>query len=322
MDPLISTITFVAGLVFGSFLNVCIYRLPRAIDDDLPLFTALRRSARSLVDPKRSACPGCHAEIAFYDNIPVLSWLLLRGRCRRCGMRISPRYAAVELLLALLFLACYAQFGLTLEALKFCVFSFLLVGLIFTDAETKLLPDALTLPGLIVGLAFSVFVPVHDVVARFLPGMTSILDAVGSWRWLSLGDSLLGAIMGASFIYGSGMFYKLARGVEGMGFGDVKLMAMIGAFVGLKLTLFTIFGASILGALFGLSSVPAVWIKRTRRHIRRGKPASAARRQAWASAKNVYRYYAMPFGVFLGTMALIGVFLGDALFRWYWNRYF
>lgn len=322
MDPLFATIIFVAGLAFGSFLNVCIYRLPRAIDDDLPFFPALGRSARSLVDPKRSACPGCRNEIAWYDNIPVLSWLALRGRCRRCRMRISPRYAVVELLVALLFLACYAQFGLTLETLKFCVFAFLLVGLIFTDAETKLLPDALTLPGLLIGLGFSFFVPVHDIVARFLPGIVSMQDPAESWRWLSLGDSLLGAIMGASFIYGSGMFYKLARGVEGMGFGDVKLMAMIGAFVGLKLTLFTIFGASILGALFGLSSVPAVWIKRTRRHIQRGKPAPLARRQAWASARNVYRYYAMPFGVFLGTMALIGVFLGDALFRWYWNRFF
>jgi len=322
VDPLYATIIFVFGLAFGSFLNVCIYRLPRAINEDLSFFPALRRSAQSLVNPSRSACPGCRQEIAWYDNVPVLSWVMLRGRCRKCGMKISARYAAVELLTALLFIACYAQFGLTLEALKFGVFSFLVIGLIFTDAETKLLPDSLTLPGLAMGLALSLIVPVHDVLARFLPSVISMQYPQESWRWLSFGDAILGAIVGASFIYGSGMMYKLARGVEGMGFGDVKLMAMIGAFLGLKLTLFTIFGASILGALFGLSSVPAVWMKRTRRHMLRGKPVPVARRQAWASARNVYRYYAMPFGVFLGTMSLLAVFAGDWLLQWYWNRYF
>ena len=143
MDPLIASAIFVFGLIFGSFLNVCIYRLPRDL---------------SVSDPPRSACPKCQHQIAFYDNIPVLSWLLLRGRCRSCGASISPRYLLIEFLTGFLFLACYWQFGLTLTALKYCVFAFLLLGLIFTDAETKLLPDTLTLTGLGFCLIFSLLV--------------------------------------------------------------------------------------------------------------------------------------------------------------------
>jgi leader peptidase (prepilin peptidase)/N-methyltransferase len=320
VDPLFATIAFVAGLVFGSFLNVCIYRLPRVPEEGEGLL--FLRSLKSLSNPPRSACPKCGHLIRWYDNVPVLSWMLLRGRCRDCRGPISFRYAAVELLTGLLFLACFAKFDFTLETVKFCLFSFLLTGLIFTDAETKLLPDALTLPGLAAGIVFSVFVPVQDLVARFLPGIFPIADANESWQLLSFGDAVLGAAVGACFIYGSGMAYKLARGVEGMGVGDVKLMAMIGAFVGFKLTLFTIFGASILGALFGLSSIPVVWVKRTRRRMQRqGEPRLLASRRAWHSAKNVYRYYAMPFGVFLGTVALVGVFFGNALLNWYWSRY-
>lgn len=307
MDPLIAATVFAFGLTFGSFLNVCIYRLPRE---------------QSVVSPG-SACPGCGHEIRWYDNVPVLSWLLLRGRCRDCQRPITPRYMAVELLVALMFLGCYAKFDLTLLALKFCVFSFLLIGLIFTDAETKLLPDALTLPGLAIGLVFSVFVRVDDLVTQLLPVFVPTPGVEHSWRLLSLGDAVLGAIVGASFIYGSGMVYKLARGVEGMGLGDVKLMALVGAFLGLKLTLFTIFGASILGAIFGLSSIPTVWIKRTRRRmVRHREPGAVARKRAWESAKKVYRYYAMPFGVFLGSVALAAAFFGNAIFTWYFNRVF
>ncbi len=304
MELIFSITIFVFGLTFGSFLNVCIYRMPRD---------------KSVVFPG-SACPGCGHPIRWYDNVPVLSWLILRGRCRDCKLPISPRYAVVELLTATLFLVCYLRFGLTLETLKYCVFSFLIAGLIFTDAETKLLPDALTLPGLAAGLLFSVFVPVHDVISQAFPELWQ-LNANG-WRMRSLSDALLGALVGASFIYGSGFAYKLARGVEGMGFGDVKLMAMVGAFVGLRLTILTIFAASILGAIFGLSAIPAVWIKRTRRRMIRGhEPRAVASRRAWDSAKNVYRYYAMPFGVFLGSTALAAVFFGKDLLRWYLGFY-
>jgi len=307
VDPLFASAIFLFGLAFGSFLNVCIYRLPRDL---------------SVVSP-RSACPQCKHPIAFYDNIPVVSWLMLGGRCRRCKARISPRYLLIELLTGVLFLACYWFFGLTLFTLKYCVLSFLLLGLIFTDAETKLLPNKLTLPGLALGVIFSWFVPVYDLASQLLPGMLHLHFSMVTVRSLSLVDSLLGAALGASFIYGAGAIYLRWRGMEGMGFGDVKLMAMVGAFLGIKLTVFTIFAASVAGSLFGLGTIFVVWLKRTQRFMRRLATAAAARRRGWRSAQMVYRYYQMPFGVFLGSMALVAFFFGNQLLRWYgqlWYR--
>ena len=302
VDPFYASAIFFLGLAFGSFLNVCIYRLPLDL---------------SVVTP-RSACPRCQRAIAFYDNLPVVSWLILRGRCRHCKARISARYLFVELLTAAVFLGGYAYFALTLTTLKYCVFGFLLLGLIFTDAETKLLPDKLTLPGLALGVLFSLLVPVHDVASQFLPGIVSLpFSADLAARLFSLLDSLLGAALGASFIYGAGAVYLRWRGAEGMGFGDVKLMAMVGAFLGMKLTIFTIFTASLAGSLFGLITVLVVWIKRTHRFRRRLENLQAARRRGWQSAQMVYRHYQMPFGVFLGSMALLAFFVGNQFLRWY-----
>lgn len=306
MDPLLAAAIFVFGLIFGSFLNVCIYRLPRDL---------------SVSDPPRSACPKCGHQIAFYDNIPVLSWLILRGRCRACKSAISPRYLLIELLTGVLFLACYWQFGLTLAALKYCVFAFLLLGLIFTDAETKLLPDKLTLTGLALGLVFSLFVPVNDLASQFLSGTVALpVSSDFSSPILSLIDSLLGAAVGASFLYGVGAIYLRARGIEGMGFGDVKLMGMIGAFLGVKLTIFTIFAASIAGSLFGVSTMLVVWIKRTRRFVHRQHASfEQAHRRAWQSVQ-AFRYFQMPFGVFLGSMAMLAFFFGNRFLHWYWRQ--
>ena len=305
MDPVFASAIFLLGLAFGSFLNVCIYRLPRHL---------------SVVRPG-SACPECQHAIRFYDNVPILSWLLLRGRCRDCKARISPRYLVVELLTGALFLACYAHFGLTLATLKYCVFGFLLLGLIFTDAETHLLPDKMTLPGLGIGLLFSLAVPVNDLASQFLPGLFSLpVSSDISWHLLSLADALLGAAVGASFIYGAGAIYLRARGVEGMGFGDVKLMAMVGAFLGIKLTIFTLFTASIAGSLVGLWTVFVVWIKRTRRRMaRHHESARQARRRAWQSAAIALRRHQMPFGVLLGSMAMVAFFFGNRFLRWYWG---
>jgi leader peptidase (prepilin peptidase) / N-methyltransferase len=305
LDPFVASVTFVFGLLFGSFLNVCIYRMPRGL---------------SVVWPG-SACPNCKTAIQFYDNIPVLSWLILRGRCRHCKALISSRYMLVELLTAGLFLACYAHLGLTLGALKCAVFAFLLLGLIFSDAETKLLPDKLTLPGISIGLIFSLFVPVNDLLMYFLPNAIWLpINAHAEWRFFSLLDALLGAAVGASFIYGVGAIYMRWRGVEGMGFGDVKLMAMIGAFLGVRLTVLTLFAATLAGSFFGIATVLAVWIKRTRRRITRNRESAAiARQRAWQSAQLVYRHYQMPFGVFLGSMALLSFFFGNGFLRWYWG---
>ena len=170
MDPALALAMFALGLAFGSFLNVCIYRLPRGMSTMTP----------------RSACPQCKELIRFYDNVPILSWLILRGRCRNCRSWISPRYLVVELLTGLLFLACYQHFGFALATVKYCALGFLLLGLIFTDAETQLLPDKMTLTGLALGLLFSLFVPVNDLVSQLLPGMISLPAFSTSWRWLSI----------------------------------------------------------------------------------------------------------------------------------------
>ena len=309
MEPFLQAAIFALGLCFGSFLNVCIYRLPRG---------------KSVVTP-RSACPHCGDPIPLYHNLPVLSWLILRGKCRSCKQPISPRYLVIELLTGLLFLGCYTHFGLTLAALKCVVLGYLLLGLVFTDAETKLLPDAMTLPGLVLGIGFSFVVPVNDLASRIMPGLVSpAMRSEISWRIWSLSDSLLGAAVGASFLYGAAAIYLRARGVEGMGFGDVKLMALIGAFLGTKLTVLTIFAASLVGSLFGLSTVLAVWIKRFRRiEARRTSSliisSDQARRRAWQSARLALRYYEMPFGVFLGGMALLSFLFGNRLLHWYWR---
>jgi leader peptidase (prepilin peptidase)/N-methyltransferase len=306
VEPFFAAAIFALGLCFGSFLNVCIYRLPLG---------------KSVVAP-RSACPHCGDLIPLYHNVPVLSWLILRGKCRACKQPISPRYLLIELLTGVLFLSCYSHFGLTLAALKCAVLGYLLLGLIFTDAETKLLPDAMTLPGLALGIAFSLVVPVNDLASRIIPGMVSTaMRSEISWRLWSLSDSLLGAAVGASFLYGAAAIYLRARGVEGMGFGDVKLMALIGAFLGTKLTVLTIFAASLTGSLFGLSTVLAVWIKRLRRNKARATSTSGdeARRRAWQSARLALRYYEMPFGVFLGGMAILSFLFGNRLLHWYWR---
>jgi leader peptidase (prepilin peptidase)/N-methyltransferase len=302
VDPVLALMIFGLGLAFGSFLNVCIHRLPLGL---------------SVVRPG-SACPKCKKPIPFYDNVPLLSWLILRGRCRNCKAAISPRYLLVEVLTGLLWIACYWYFGLTLSTLKYCVFSFLLLGLIYTDAETKLLPDKLTLPGLALGVLFSFFVPVNDLASQFLPGIVNLpVSGDISERLISLVDSLMGALVGASFIYGAGAIYLRWRKAEGMGFGDVKLMAMAGAFLGVKLTVFTIFTASLAGSLFGLGTVFIVWLKRTHRFMKRLANPQQARRRAWQSAQVVYRNYQMPFGVFLGSMAIVAFFFGNRLWQWY-----
>lgn len=339
---------FVFGLAFGSFLNVCIYRMPLRIlvRDDVEELQAQaesdaspelrqriaelqeRESALSIATG-RSACPRCGAKIAWYDNLPLVSWLALRGRCRCCGEPISARYVVVELLTALLFLACYGQFGFTVAAAKYCALSFLLLGLIFTDAEHQLLPDALTLPGLALGLVFSYFVPVRDL---FLGTLLYLLPVAGDrlaraattaqTGWVSVGQSLIGALVGAGFIFGAGAMYRVMRHREGMGFGDVKLMAMVGSFLGVALTMFTIFTASLVGSAFGLGTMLVVWMRRARRRVARtGESARLARRRAWRSAMAVYGHFLIPFGVFLGAMALVAAFWGDALLRWWWLQF-
>jgi len=295
LDPytFFTVAAFVFGLVFGSFLNVCIYRMPRGL---------------SVVAP-RSACPNCKTPIAAYDNVPVFSWLALRGRCRHCKTPISPRYLGVELLTGVLFAACIWQFSPTLLALKYITLSFLLLGLIFTDCENRLLPDLLTLPGFVLGLIFSLLVPLDGLLEY-------IFDGRYNWRLLSFGDALLGAFIGAGFVWVVGELYFRMRGVSGMGFGDVKLLLMIGAFVGARLTTFTIFGASVASAIIGIALFPAVYRRRQKAVSlqRRYVDPKERKQEAYDSAMRCMR---LPFGSFLGGTALVAVFFGDRLANWY-----
>jgi leader peptidase (prepilin peptidase) / N-methyltransferase len=245
------------GLLIGSFLNVCIYRLPRDL---------------SVVRP-RSACPACHTPIAAYDNIPVLSWLLLRGRCRHCGGPISWRYPAVELITGAFFFLGVLALGPTLAALRFCVFTAIQIVLIFTDLTDRILPDEFTLGGAIVGMAFAWFVPIPaNLIGFFLPEDTSA-------RVVSLAESASGSVLLAGLLWSIGALYFRIRGREGLGFGDVKMVACIGAFLGLGPALLTVALGSVLGSVFGLLYIRLA-----------GKDAAA---------------YELPFGSFLGVASLM-----------------
>ncbi len=307
LAPFLAFAIFLFGLAFGSFLNVVIYRLPRH---------------KSVVAPA-SACPGCGSGIAPYDNIPVLSWLLLRGRCRKCQMHISARYLLVEVLNALLFVGIFLRFGPTLATIKFCVFSFLLLGLIFIDAEHKLLPDRLTLPGLALGLIFSFFVRVPHFVTLFLPaGLFSALPPHVAGRLLSFGEASVAAGISALLLFVVGEVYFRIRKVEGLGFGDVKLMAMVGAFLGIKLSLFVIFAGSFLGSLFGFAVILYIWRKRAQRwrELRKlGRPRQGEGRGGRCQSHiNDSRYHSAFFWVAWQSLRSSSA---TRLIRWYWRLF-
>ncbi len=247
------------GLLIGSFLNVCIHRWPRG---------------RSVVRP-RSHCVRCRKTIAWYDNIPVLSYLLLRGKCRYCGRHISARYPAVELLTGLVFFWFFLRLGPGIAAVKMCVFASILIALIFSDLEKRLLPDELTLGGALIGLAFAPLVPLQDESSA---GLLWLIGLTLEGRLLWLCQAALGAVVPAFFLWGGGWLYLKIRHREGLGFGDVKLMVTIGAFLGLQSTLLTLLLGSIAGSLISLLYI---WIAR--------KDAST---------------YQLPFGSFLGAAAL------------------
>ena len=272
MTQLISAFIFLYGIVVGSFLNVCIHRLPRQ---------------ESIVRP-RSRCPQCGHAIAAYDNIPLVSYLLLRGRCRHCKTRISPLYFFIELTAGLLALFLYSVFGLTLAFAKAATLGAALLVLTVTDWRERLLPDRVTFPGMAAGLVFSLFVPVEDGSGLFL---TRLVGLPAAPLWLhSVLDSLVGALLAAGLLYGLGEIYFRLRGCEGMGFGDVKMMAMVGFFLGPKLALLTIFLGSTGGAILGLAFIAAS-----------GKGSR----------------YELPFGSFLGAAAVVVMVWGKPLLDWY-----
>ncbi len=283
MDLIFECALFVLGLAFGSFLNVCISRIPRD---------------QSAVIP-RSHCPACGTFIRWHDNIPLLSWVFLEGRCRACRGRISLRYPAVEALTALLFTACYIWFGPTWLTAKLCTFCFLLVGLLFMDAETGVLPREFTYPGFVLGFAFSWIAPTDNSATQFF------LHAYGlqlSSVQTSLLDSTAAALFGVGFFFVAAGLYFLTRKRQGMGTGDFALIAMSGAFLGLKLTLLVVFLAPILATIYALVLIM--------RH-------TTAPGRAGVSVGEMVQSREIPFGVFISASSLGAVFFGEKVWRWY-----
>lgn len=256
------------GLLIGSFLNVCIYRMPRDL---------------SVVRP-RSFCPACNSSIAWFDNVPVVSYVALRGCCRHCRTRVSLRYPLVEILTGALFFVIVLPLGISLPALKYCLFSALLVGLVFSDLEQRILPDEFTLGGCAAGLLLAVVVPMDWGYAHLL------LPSLGE-RWRSVVDSALGAVFVSGFLWMVGTLYSKVRHKEGLGLGDVKMIAMIGAFLGFQGAFQALIFGSILGSVTGLIYI---WITR--------KDAST---------------YELPFGLFLGVTALGLALLRGPFAAWY-----
>lgn len=242
---------FIIGAALGSFLNVCVYRWPRD---------------QSVVRP-RSRCPGCERGIAWYDNVPVVSWLLLRGRCRHCGVRISPRYPLVELAVGAIWMGAVLLYGVEFEAVRAAAFGTILLGIALTDAEHYIIPDEFSLGGLVLGLLLAP-----------LPGGLTLLGAA------------IGALVGFGLLWLVALLGEWAFKKPAMGGGDVKMLAMIGAFTGTAGVFLTVFLGSLVGALiFGPIS------------LKTGK--------------------LVPFGIFLAVGSLVTFVWGDQLVTWYMETF-
>jgi leader peptidase (prepilin peptidase) / N-methyltransferase len=256
VNVLLVSLVFMFGMCIGSFLNVCIFRLP---------------SSTSIINPSRSFCPQCNSAIKFYDNIPVVSYLWLKGRCRNCEAPISLRYPLVELMTGILAIAILFMFGLTLEGFIYFVFISSLLVITFIDIDHKIIPDIISLPGIPIGLAAS-FV---------LPAMT-------------FKSSLLGLLVGGGSLLIVAWTYNLITRKEGMGGGDIKLLGMIGTFIGWKGVIFTIFVASLAGTFVGMIVM-----------LLKGKNLK----------------FAIPFGPFLSIGAMSFVFFGEKVLFWYLHSF-
>ncbi len=279
--PIALVIAGIFGAVVGSFLNVVIYRLPRE---------------RSITTP-RSRCTLCGQTIRAYDNIPIISYLILRGRCRFCGASISARYPAVEALTALLFVAAAWHDSLS-PALPFdLVFIASLVALAFIDAEHMLLPNAITYPGIAVALIGRIALPYLAGAPHFDDLVSLQHSFLGNYpiALTSLVGAILGGLVGGGSLWLMGWLWQKLRGVEAMGLGDVKMMFMVGAYFGWRLAVLTIFLGVLTGSLSGVSLM-----------LYRGKRDLQMR---------------VPFGVFLSIGAIASLFAGPRLVEWYVSRF-
>ena len=251
---LIVSIIFIFGMCIGSFLNVCIYRLP---------------TSKSIADPPRSICPSCNSPIRFYDNIPVLSYIWLKGRCRNCDVPISFRYPMVELMNGIVAMGLLFKFGLSLESLVYFVFISSLLVITFIDLDHQIIPDIITLPGIPMGMVASFALPT-----------------------ISFKASALGLLIGGGSLWFVAWLYNLIARRDGMGGGDIKLLAMIGTIIGWKGVIFTIFASSVMGSCVGITMM-----------LIKGKNMK----------------YAIPFGPFLSIGAIAYVFVGSQIIAWYFS---
>lgn len=285
---------FLFGLIIGSFLNVCITRIPEGV---------------SIVSPG-SRCPECGTSIKAYDNIPVVAWLWLGGKCRSCGEKISPMYPAIELLTAFLFVACYLTFGLTAETFKWLFFTSLMIILIVTDFRARLLPDAINWFGFGLGLALAVRVsPLDPACIRVVERVPFIAQTA---ILVGVTCALLGAAAGSLLLLAAATLYRLVRGREGMGMGDVKMMLMVGTFLGVQGTFLTLLFGTLLGSIVGLLLVLVLFASGWKAGV-----AERANRQGLGSIRElrwtISSRYQLPLGTFLGIAALLVVFFNHWL---------
>lgn len=253
---LLDIFTFIFGAAIGSFLNVCIIRLP---------------AEASIVKPL-SQCPHCHHPIRLYDNIPLISFLILQAKCRDCGGKISWRYPLVEFITALLSLILFIKFGLTWAFLIYFIFTAVLIVITFIDIDHQIIPDVLTLPG----------IPIFFLLAVFVVKVP----------WL---EALIGLLIGGGVLFTIAFVYELLTKREGMGGGDIKLLALIGGFLGWKSLIFVLLFSSFLGAVVGITAM---------------------------IIKKQDTKYAVPFGPFLSAAAIAYLFWGDAFIRFLYMRHY
>jgi leader peptidase (prepilin peptidase) / N-methyltransferase len=264
------------GLIVGSFLNVCIYRIPLK---------------KSVVFPG-SGCPACNAPIRPYDNIPIISYLLLRGKCRSCGVPISPQYPLVELLTGVAFYFCAQVWQFSSPTFVNSLFLSIIIVLIFTDYHHRILPNVLTLPGTLAGILLSSFqlrTFYEDALSVRVASLFSAAPSTPALPWVG---SVLGAVIGGGLLLAVALLYEMIRKRQGLGMGDVKMMAMVGAFLGWRLALLTIFAGSLIGTVLGMFLIVF--------------------RKSNLQTK-------LAFGIFLGIGSALSLFQGLQFLHWYLN---
>ena len=272
------SVLFVFGAIIGSFLSVCVYRIP---------FSRLERESTGeeltgkieelgINSPPRSFCPECKEQLLWWHNIPVVSWLLLRGKCHFCKTRIPVRYVILELLTGTAAVGSVMCYGLTPTAAVIFIFTAALIAISFIDYDHYIIPNVISSPGTIAGLVVASINQFYHWFGYPVVG--------GLW------DSVLGVVVGAGFLLAVAEFYLRVRKIEGLGMGDVKLLAMTGAFFGISGSLYTIFVGSVLGAILGLAGIAFF-----------GRKASQQ----------------VPFGPFLAGATTLYLFTGDAVIQWW-----